>query len=481
MSSREIEVLKKLKKQRYIRSEGKLKELMCSTLGGHVKGPEDVRVWVNNHCVMDKAPGSKWACGVWDHLSTLLKPDTQIVVHGGGDDDDDELVEVETTTIVPACPLPPTTSMVVMLDVFSRRRVQPPHLRTSPDLVWSLPRPSAPPVFDRNDWFLTNASDLRALLSAPACMDNNLSLVLLKKGKVPKYVTWCARKDINRLCLMVQTGRCVLNSATERGCLTDMDILDEDMGTLIERDVYSVLLLLESYANFYNTRQPYGFNVKETVHPSHQSLMMMGGDHDAVYAYTEWKGGVEEVERACGAVDSLARELRTCIDVLMEKTHDKDMDPVILEAMHDVCDQKHATLASDMKQLKQWGASVRGYETVLRRALTRVKATNMLKSQDPPPGVACVYAKLETVRVDATIERVEACVEGAKLYQERQTALASLGLWGKSLADLSRDIVKAAFRHQVLGSHPDKNSGDVSGQYPQHIKHARDVLLEACV
>lgn len=474
--------MKRLRKQRTIACVDTLKELMSSTLGGHVKGPGDVSAWVKSHCALHKTPESRWALGVWESLSRLLEPGgetTQIVQH----DNDAAVQEVSsssiattTTTVVPTALQPPSDSMRVMMDAFNRRwhRSSRP---TGPDLVWSLPRTHdvSSPGFDRNDWYLTNSSDLASVLAAPACMENNLSVVVLKQGKFPRYVTWCLRKEIPTLCMQVQMGRVVLNSGSNGMCLTEMDILDEDLGTLIERDVYSVLVLLEWYANFYNTRQPAGFNLKETVHPSHRSLKLLGGDRQAVYAYNDWKCAVAETKRLCTSLDTLVSDVRTSVDVLLANIRDTALDPLVLDAMRDVCDEKHASVASCMKQLMHCGERVQETVAVLRRAMARVTASHVLNSLPTPPVVEQVYQELGSLNVDAMIECARGCVERSTTYSETQTAMADLGLCAS--VTLSRKAVKKAFREQVLIAHPDKNKGTCAGALPQHLVQARDILL----
>ena len=461
-------ILKRLRRQKLLTDNAQLRAIVAETENGTIFDPASLRLYARKQCGAE--PSFGWAKAMWKNLSDVKR---------------NECTDVVTTstalTHVPTDDMPQLPLPVAMMELTSAMQ----------DLMYNatrLPIVSTPPTkmgkkrvvtFDRNDWFLTNASEMVRLTSEPrGVLESRLTVVCLHTYSGRKYVTWCQRRDTSVIIERVNRGSVILNDlASEAVRNGDMFVgityIDEDVGQLLERDVMDNLYYMESHIGRLGTRHPRGLNAVHLNHLLHRSVRMFGGDWHALDTYGKWEKSEEMLTHRTG---QLADTIREAIECRRTFTKSNVTDKEVRAAMRLKVGEKLGDVRRELNNVRTSFNYARTCRTEMKSAIVQSIAECTLQSRPVPP-------KLDTIRKDlaelpAFIGRVEDDAERV-LQMTEPHAMHILGMSG--VEELNRATIQAMWRDAQRMSHTDKTlGGRVSddNKIANIISWARDFLLD---
>jgi hypothetical protein len=450
-----------LKRQKLL-SGTNLQRLVDAVCTGQVTDTSSLREYVKSE--LDISPKTAWVQNTWRNIQSA-KTCTDIVV-------------VEPQDVVP--PPPSMVQLVcamrgLMYDSKPVPIVSPPKgvgVTTNSD-------------FDRNDWYLTNSSTMDALTQERrGVFENRLCLVCLVMGS-RKYITWCKRRDIRTIVSDVNSEKVVLNKhatvAIKRGDLfTSVDVLDDDLGQLLMRDVDDVLYMIERTAGNYNTRYPQGFNIPPP-HLVHRSLRELGGDWETLRIHGEWVEAEAALKTQITRVRNTAKMYQKFRDVVAATDPESD----VLDAMKAKCDAKFCDTEREVETVRRTHDNVRILRTRMKDAVVNSIAECLLNKREVPGRLHKLKDHLiEVLNLPSEIDKVIAYAS-KKLgtVSDVSDAMILLGLWDgiSPKPTLTRESVKNAFRVTHRTHHPDKTKENPSPKYsPEKLDRARTLLYKYC-
>ena len=458
-------LLKVLRRQQTLTDEKHIMSVIHATESGTVFDPPSLRLFARTECGADN-PTYNWAKCMWKHLS-MLKPNECTDLVDASPSHEEE---------VPHTPLP--MSMVEMTQAMKNLMYK----ETSLPVVCTTTKLNRrrEAEYDRNDWFLTNASDRMSLVSEERNrLESRLCVGCMHTRTGLKYVTWLKRRDIAVFKELVNTGRIVLNrhatDAIRKGdVFVDMTIVDDDVGQLRERDVMDNLYYMESHMGRLGSRHPRGLNLTEANHMLHRSLCMFGGDWGALETYGKWEKSEQKLVDTTGA---LAEAVRDVIQSKKGLAKSNVGDEEILAAMRVKVNEKLEEVQVRLNDTRSRFKHTQKHRVDMNRAVVENMADCVLHDRPVPTKVSSIRKDLALL--PNFIGQVE---EDAKrvLHMTEARALQILGL---SVLPVSRSAIKAAWNTTQKLRHTDKTLGRVTldHEFADTISCARDFLMDLCV
>ena len=479
MSSPRDVILARLKRQHLISEQSHLNMLVDATENGTVRDAVSLRGFVKDRLCLDARP--KWCKNTWTHLSSIqLNQCTALVDTGGSGVDDPHDQHI---------PPPPPTSMVEMTHAMKKlmyNGVDLPLVSSAPGQTSGLTKSHHRVEFDRNDWYLTNASEMERLTSQEErVLECSLCLVCLTSVSGRKYVTWCRRRDVADFRDLVNREKVTLNkyatSAIRAGDIfADMSYVDDNLGNLLERDVVDTLYFMEGLVGMMGARHPRGFNMPDVNHLLHRSVRLMGGSWELLDVYGRWKTTEDRlashVKHLKRMVDDVVRSRGTFLKATTT-------DPEIVEAMEAKIRDKVKTLKHQLVVTRHHMGTTRTHRENLRKSLVEAIAETTLQCRPIPSEVTAIRDNLTSL--PDSIGPVED--EAARVFAMNESrALRVLGLWDEQgeipFHLITRENVKSAWHATQHRVHEDKTGRKTVGEDEKAntISMARDYLLGVC-
>ncbi len=448
---RRAQLLPVLKRQKLITGED-LPRLVDAVCDGTISDEASLRHHVNAEFGVE--PRQSWVRNTWRNIQAT-RPCT-------------DLVRADPESHVP----PPPPSMIELATAMRGLMYAcTPVPLVAPPKSGVLDRK---PDFDRNDWYLTNAASMEILVGEPrGVFEDRLCMVMLMGSR--KYVTWCRRKHSSSLVSSVNSGRVELNrhatAAIQKGDLfTSMQVLDDDLGQLLMRDVDDVLFMMEKAASVHNTRLPRGFNVPPS-HLLHRSLHELGGEWRTLEAYGQWRRAESKLEAAISDACKTAKIAKKYRKMVRRSPCQAD----IVEAMNAKVDAKKKEAKLKNREARNTYDATMCERAKMKQAVVDAIADCMLNKRE-------VSANLH--ELNARLARLLETKDLAVLDVDSKVgdALKTLGMWSGSgpFPELTREAIKQASALAQKTHHPDKSGKSRPTVYPEEISVAKAVLYNHC-
>lgn len=477
MTSSRATVLKSLKRQKLIQDSSQLNMIIDATENGTIRDASSLREFVKDR--FNAAPYSKWSATTWGHLSSVQKNECTTLVEKGS-------VPHDSDPSSP--PPPPPTSMVEMTCAMKKlmyERTELPLVASSSGKSKGFTKNQHRVDFDRNDWFLSNSSEMERLTSCERGFDTSLCLVFLVSSRGRKYLTWCERPQVSRFLHMVNQKQVVCNkyvtTALQNGeTFTELEYVDDNIGNLLEDEVLDTLYFMEKYIGMMGTRHPKGFNMPDVNHLVHRSLRLLGGDWELLDVYGRWKKSEDRLSSHISTLRELVKEVVKTRSVFLTSS---PPDEEILHAMQKNIETRVDSLKQHLFVVKHHFETVRTHRDNLKKALIRTIADLTLHGRPISPKLVTIRRELS--ELPDCIGPVEAEADMVSEMDECR-ALKILGLWdGEGEVPfhlITRPTVKKAWNQVQKIVHSDKTGKKTvkDDEASNVISLARDYLYGVC-